>query len=136
MCDFFPHHPSHGKARGISIRPSIYLDYGVDGATSEDAACEICERGMRFRSRWCFAGNTLLSVAFAFGDDKRQRIEAEAFVIEVRREESGAYLTTLAFIEAPPELRANLGKVSAHLTLPGEGAKSPLLSWPSPLERL
>lgn len=135
MCDFLPHHPSHGKARSITIRPSIYLDYGVDGATSEDAACEICERGMRFRSQWHFAGNTLLNVAFAFDGDERQRVEAEALVIEVLREEGGSYLTTLAFIEAPPELRANLGKVSAHLVLPVEKAKPTPLSSVTPLER-
>ncbi len=112
-----PAEPSH-------IRPSIYLDYGVDAAAAEDTACEVCERGMRFCARWHFEVGTLLSVAFTFEEmGVPQRVEAEGVVVECGREPDVAsrcscYRTTLAFLETPPALRSRLGNVSARLSAP------------------
>lgn len=99
----------------ITIRPSIYLDYGVDGASGEDAACEICERGMRFKSRWQFELEAILNVAFSFAEGSPRKVEAEGMVIDCSPSGEGEYLTTLAFLDPPPELGATLGEVSARL---------------------
>lgn len=98
-----------------SIRPSIFLDYGVDAVDAEDAACEICERGMRFKSPWRFTPGSVLRIAFALDDGAPRRIEADACVAECRAGEGREYETTLAFVEMPQELRASLGKVSTRL---------------------
>ena len=98
-----------------SIRPSIYLDYGADAIDGKDAACEICERGMRFKSQWQFAPGGMLHIAFAFEDGAPCRIEAEGLIIESAPTGEREYQTTLAFVEPPQELRESLGKVSARL---------------------
>lgn len=98
-----------------TIRPSIFLDYGADAVAGEDAACEICERGMRFTAQWRFTIGTMLQVAFAFEDGAARRIEAEGLVIECCQVAQHEFLTTLAFVEIPQELRESLGKVSNRL---------------------
>lgn len=97
------------------LRPALFLDYGADAVDAETAACEVCERGMRFRSQWQFDIGAILRVAFAFEDGAPQRIEAEGLVIECAAEGCRIFQTTLAFIETPQELRASLGKVSTQL---------------------
>jgi|GEM_PF-2238158 len=99
----------------VSIQPAIYLEYGVDGVCGDDTGCEVCERGMRFYAPWRFEIGSLLRVAFAIEGSPVIRIETEGVVAECARQEQRRYLTTLAFIEAPRELRASLGKVSARL---------------------
>ena len=96
------------------IRPSIFLDYGVDAA-ADDTACEVCQRGMRFQSRWHFEPGTMLSVAFTFGQDPCRRMEVEGLVFECSRTAVNDYVTTLAFVEPPEELRAVLGEFSARM---------------------
>ncbi len=110
-----------GKADGERhhlVRPAIFLDYGADGAAGDDASCEVCARGMRFRSRWQFEINAVLNIAFSFHDGTATRFEAEGIVIECCAEGKGKHLTTLAFVEVPKDLRAALGKVSARLVFP------------------
>ena len=97
------------------IQPSLFLDYGVDAVDGRDAACEICERGMRFKAQWQFAIGAVLHIAFAFEDGDPRRIEAEGLVIECTPGEDKGFQTTLAFLEMPQELRASLGKVSHRL---------------------
>ncbi len=96
--------------------PSIFLEYGLDGSTGEDSNCEVCERGMRFHARWQFEIGTVLQIAFSIENATPSRIEAEGMVVECRREGRSRYLTTLAFVEPPRDLKLNLGKVSARLT--------------------
>jgi hypothetical protein len=98
-----------------TLQPSIYLDYGTDAVTAEDAACEICERGMRFNSHWQFEIGSVLQIAFAFENDPRRRIEAEGLVIECCRTGEREYLSTLAFVDISKELRDSLGQVSRRL---------------------
>ncbi|MEI8233580.1 MAG: hypothetical protein WCH57_02715 [Verrucomicrobiota bacterium] len=112
------------------IRPALYLDYGVDAVDAEDAACEICERGMRFNSPWRFALGSVLRLAFAFEDGEARRIEAEAYVVDCQAGEGREYQTTLAFVEAPQELRDSLGKVATRLEFPSRRGGSPLISKP------
>jgi hypothetical protein len=113
------------------IRPALYLDYGVDAVDAEDAACEICERGMRFNSPWRFSLGTILRLAFAFEDGEPRRIEAEAYVVDCQAGEEGReYQTTLAFVEAPQELRNSLGRVSTRLEFPSRSSGSSLVSKP------
>ena len=99
----------------LTIRPAIYLDYGVDGAGAEDLSCEVCERGMRFRSRWQFEPGAAMSVAFRLGQDACRRVEVEGAVVECVQTKDREYLTTLVFLEAPGELRAALGELSHRL---------------------
>ena len=110
------------------IRPALFLDYGIDAVDAEGAACEICERGMRFNSPWQFALGTFLHLAFAFEDGSSRRIEAEAYVVDCLAGEEREYQTTLAFVEPPEELRASLGKVATRLEFPSRRGGSPLVS--------
>ncbi len=101
-----------------SISPSIFLEYGLDGASGEDASCEICERGMRFKSRWQFTLGTVMSIAFAYPGEGARRFEAEGIVIDCTPAGNQAHLTTFAFLDLPQELRQTLGKVARRLDLP------------------
>ena len=96
------------------IRPSLFLDYGADAVDGEDAACEICERGMRFKAPWQFQIGAVLHIAFAL-DDSPCRIEVEGLVVECLETGVREKQTTLAFVDVPQELRASLGKVSTRL---------------------
>jgi len=98
-----------------TIRPSIFLDYGADAVGAEDAACEICERGMRFSSHWQFTLGAVLHIAFAFEDSAPCRIEAEGLVVDCIATGKKEYQTTLAFVDPPQALRDSLGKVSTRL---------------------
>ena len=97
------------------IRPCIYLDYGADAIDPADAACELCERGMRFCSPWQFTVGSLLHICFAFEEEAPCRIEVEGCVVECLCTGDKEHLTTLAFVEMPGELRAMLGKVFPRL---------------------
>ena len=112
------------------IRPALYLDYGADAVDAEDAACEICERGMRFNSPWHFTIGSILRIAIAFDDGTPHRIEADACVAECLAGEGKEYRTTLAFVETPQELRASLGKVSTRLEVPARCGGDALASKP------
>lgn len=109
---------------GRAVYPTLYLDYGVDSVSGEDAACELCSRGMRFRSRWQFEIGALLKVAFTLtSSGAPERLEVEGMVVECSEEcEGGPRLTTLAFIEPPESLQSTLGEVSARLFLPPPGS--------------
>lgn len=96
----------------LTIHPAVFLDYGVDGAESDGAVCEVCERGMRVQSRWRFDPGTVLSIAFRFGEDGCRRLAVEGMVIECMRLENRDSLTTLAFLEPPDDLRAALAEVN------------------------
>ena len=98
-----------------NVRPSIFLDYGADAVTAEDAACEICERGMRFCSQWQFAVGAVLHISFAFDEGTPCRIDVEGLVVECLAKAENEYCTTLSFVDPPCELRAYLGKVSTRL---------------------
>ena len=98
-----------------NIRPSIYLDYGIDAVDAEDAACEICERGMRFTAQWRFAVGAMLNIAFSLEDGRPRPIKVEGLVIECIRTTEKEYQTTLAFVDTPQELRASLDQVSSRL---------------------
>jgi len=106
------------------ILPCIFLDYGADAVDAADAACEICERGMRFCSPWQFTVGSLLHIAFAVDEGSPCRIEVEGCVVECLATGGKDHLTTLAFVEMPPELREMLGKVSPRLAFRPIGSTS------------
>ena len=108
----------------MPLQPSIYLDYGADAVCGEDAACEICERGMRFCSQWRFEVGSVLQVAFAFDDPAQKPLEAEGLVVDCCRMGEREYLTTLAFVEISQPLRASLGQVSKKLRFHPTGKSS------------
>ena len=110
--------PNFEGGRRRLVRPAIFLDYGADSVSGEDTSCEVCSRGMRFRSRWKFELSAVLNIAFSFHEETPTRFEAEGIVIECCPEGDGLHLTTLAFVEVPKDLRAALGKVSARLVFP------------------
>lgn len=43
---------------------SIHLDYGADSADFDFENLHVCTRGLRMKTRWCFAAGTELSVNF------------------------------------------------------------------------
>jgi len=98
-----------------NVRPSIFLDYGADAVCGEDAACEVCERGMRFNACWQFEVGTVLHISFAIEEMEPCRIEVEGLVVECLLIAPNEHRTTLAFLDPPCELRASLGKVSTRL---------------------
>jgi len=100
------------------IAPSIYLDYGADEHDCSDQGFEICERGMRFSSRWQFSLGTQLAVAFSFQDDdgKNWRVDTEGIVVDCERVACKCHLTTLLFLELPDQLRAALNGGDNRLT--------------------
>ena len=116
MADQFPDTALSG------IAPSIYLDYGADELDCSDQGFEICERGMRFNSRWQFALGAQLAVAFSFQDNdgKTWRVDTEGIVVDCERIACKCHVTTLLFLELPAPLRAALGNanncVQANLT--------------------
>lgn len=118
MCDTPQKHILHDAGRSIAIRPSIYLEYGLDGVSGDDTVCEVCARGMRFKSRWRFEPYTVLHIAFTFEDGGLRRIEVEAMVVESTAHPGGGHLILLSFIEAPQELHQNISKISAQLVFP------------------
>ncbi len=113
------------------LQPALFLDYGADAIDGETAACEICERGMRFRAPWRFDLGAMLNIAFAFKDGDSRRIEAEGLVVDCAKDETGIYQTTLAFLEAPRQLRECLGKVSCRLECSGRKEGDPLAANPA-----
>ena len=88
--------------------PSIYLDYGADEHDCSDQEFEICNRGMRFNSRWQFSLGAQLAVAFSYqdGDGKVQRVDTEGIVVDCEQVACKCYLTTLLFLELPVALGA------------------------------
>lgn len=117
--DALRHDPCQGDKQ--RVRPALYLDYGADCVSGEDAACELCSRGMRFRSTWRFEIGSLIKIALRHtptGESSAERLEVEAMVVDsVPVENSAVLLTTLAFIDPPETLRSALGEVSARLLL-------------------
>ena len=110
-------HSSESEPKGIS--PSIYLDYGADGHACQEDGFEICERGMRFSSRWQFSIGTQLSVAFSCQDTdgKIQRAATEGIIVDCEKVGCKCYTTTLLFLELEEPLRTmlkpgNPGKIS------------------------
>lgn len=97
------------------LQPALFLDYGADAVDGETAACEICERGMRFCAPWRFDLGAMLNIAFAFKEGDSRRIEAEGLVVDCAKDETGIYQTTLAFLEPPRQLRECLSEVSSSL---------------------
>ena len=89
------------------ISTSIYLDYGADEHDCTDQGFEICERGMRFSSRWQFTIGTQLSVAFSCQDcrGESKRIATEGIIVDCEQVACKCYMTTLLFLELPEPLR-------------------------------
>lgn len=87
----------------------------MDAVDAEDAACEVCERGMRFKAPWRFEIGAVLHIAFAIQDGTPCRVEAEGLVVDCVPGREREYQTTLLFVETSQELRASLGKVSHQL---------------------
>lgn len=89
------------------IAPSIYLDYGADEHNCAGESFEICERGMKFSSRWQFSLGTQLAVAFSYPDKdgKMQRATTEGIIVDCQHIACKCYETTLLFTELPEPLR-------------------------------
>lgn len=99
------------------LSPSIYLDYGADGHSCSEDGFEICERGMRFSSRWQFSLGTQLSVAFSFQDSegKIQRASTEGTIVDCEQIACKCYMTTLLFLELAEPLRGMLHEAAPSL---------------------
>ena len=112
-----------------AVKPSIVLDYGVDCICGENAGCEICERGMRFRAEWQFEVGTVLHVSFTLQKNTPCLVDVEGLVVDCFETAQNEYRTTLAFVDPPEELRAVIGKASGCIQLcyaPAPGADSTL----------
>jgi len=98
-------------------RLSLHLDYGADAQDCDRTDLEICERGMHFRSRWCFNFGTKLAVAIIqthprFGP---RRMKLEGHVVCCEEQPGHGYETTLLFSPLPDELRPSLREFSQAL---------------------
>lgn len=92
------------------MMPSIYLDYGVDEHDCAAHEFEICERGMRFTSRWQFLIGTQLSVSFSRRnpDGTMQRFTTEGIIVDCEPVTCRCHRTTLLFLELPEALRRDV----------------------------
>jgi PilZ domain len=101
--------------------PSLYLDYGADADGGQEAAVEISERGMKFKSPWQFPMGTQLSVALQHDDPRvgPSRMTIEGIVVWCEPAAGKRYESTLLFLELPDELRNSLREFS-HLVAPAE----------------
>ena len=97
--------------------PSISLDYGADETTG-NPELTLCERGMRFESRWQFDIGTQLAVACAWTDPRRgqHHMTLEGIVVWCEPGAESGYETTLLFLELPDELKDSLREFSHLLT--------------------
>ena len=100
--------------------PALYLDYGADAQICDDGSLEVSDRGMRFRSHWCFEIGTQLSVVLVSHQARlgMQRILLEGIVVwtETAPASGGkCYDTTILFLELPDELRQSLREFSYQL---------------------
>ena len=100
--------------------PALYLDYGADAQNCEDGSLEISERGIGFRSRWCFNIGAQLSVALVYQHprlgDRRVLVEGTVVRCEsVAASGPKCYGTTILFLELPEELRQGVREFSCRL---------------------
>ncbi len=109
MCE----QPPKRTLRCKTVYPTIYLDYGVDGLSEDDTVCELCARGMRFRTRWRFELFSLIQLTFAV--EENERLEVEAMVVDVTPHREGGNLVLLSFIEPPEAFRQKIGRIAAQL---------------------
>lgn len=112
MCEQPPEHMQRCK----TVYPSIYLEYGIDGLSEDDTVCEICARGMRFKTRWRFELFSALKLTFVLGEIAPIRLEVEAMVVEIAPHPESGQLVLLAFIDPPEEFRQQIGKIAAQVT--------------------
>ena len=87
---------------------SLHLDYGADAQDCDEHSVEICELGMKVRSRWRFEVGTQLSLDFVC-DCARCTAEVTVVSCLADRSEPDVFESTLLFAEFPEELRACLG---------------------------
>jgi hypothetical protein len=101
----------------MKLSPSIYLEYGADEAACEGQEFEICEHGMRFKSRWQFEVNTEFRVAFTYCDElgKTHRISTVGIIVDCEPLCSQCYRISLLFLSPTAELRAVITDVSGRL---------------------
>ena len=86
-----------------------------DPVDAADAACEICERGMRLCTERQFVPGAVLEITFAC-DSWSDPLRAEGTVVECTPDSAGRWVTTLLFLEISRELRASLGMVYSKLS--------------------
>ena len=99
------------------MSPSIYLDYGADEHDCTNEGFEICERGMRFNTRWQFSLGAQLAVSFAYQDCRgdTHRITTEGIIVDCEQVACKCYTTTLLFLELPDSLREVVRSTSPKL---------------------
>ncbi len=97
--------------------PALYLDYGADAQLCGEAGVELCERSMRFRSRWYFEIGTQLAVACVEQRLKeKRRVRVEGVVVWCEAEKgTGMFDTTLFFFDLPEELKRGLREFSEQI---------------------
>ena len=99
-------------------RLSLHLDYGADAQDCDRTDLAICERGMHFRSRWCFDIGTKIAVAIIQMHPRLgpRRMKLEGLVVSCEPRPGLGYETSLLFFTLPDELRPSLREFSQALT--------------------
>ena len=82
---------------------SIHLDYGADSADFDFESLYICPRGLRMKTRWCFAPGAELSE----GDAAPRLLKTQGIVVDCNPEPAGdGFQVTMVFLELTDDIRA------------------------------
>lgn len=99
------------------ISTSIHLDYGADANECSNDGFEICERGMRFSSRWQFSLGTQLAIAFSYLDARgvAHRVTTEGIIVDCEKIACKCHMSTLLFLDLPEPLRVIIRSANPQL---------------------
>jgi hypothetical protein len=91
------------KPVSIPMRSSIYLEYGLDESECDTKELEVCDRGMRFQSRWRFqiGAQLIVSLPGVGTGDCDQKLQVEGIVVECEKTACRCYRTALFFLDLP-----------------------------------
>jgi hypothetical protein len=89
---------------------SVHLEFGVDHDQCDQREVRICERGMAFKSRWCFELGTQLAVALSYpgGNSTAKQVNTEGVVVHCEKVGKDCYEINLLFVDLSDDFRKAL----------------------------
>lgn len=98
---------------------SIHLDYGADSADFDVENLHICTRGLRMRTRWCFAAGAELSVNFQLTEpppsNAARLLKTQGVVVDCDPSADGdGFEVTMLFLEVTDDILAVIQDLSAE----------------------
>jgi hypothetical protein len=96
---------------------AIYLDYGADSSSCDEADFRVCDQGICFKSRWQFVPGTQLAMVLSCpaADGRTGRVDAEVTVASCEPAGERCYEVIALFVDVPDDLQQAIRNVSEHL---------------------